>query len=113
MLGHATYITFELVWAIPVLLVQWVAGWKILWPRRRTLLVALAIPTVYLSCADGVAIAQGIWTIHSDRILGIRFGDVPLEEVLFFLVTNAMVVHSVILLVHWKWRHAQPQTPSG
>jgi putative membrane protein len=98
MLGHFTYLVLELVWAIPILTLQWAVGWKTLLKRRRTLLLALIIPTAYLSCSDGVAIAQSIWTLHPGRIVGLRLGDVPVEEVVFFLLTNAMVVNSVILL---------------
>ena len=98
MLSHATYLVFELCWAIPVLIVQWALGWRALWRRRRVLLVAVAIPTLYLSCADAVAITNGIWTLHSSRILGLRLGDLPVEEAIFFLLTNAMVVQSLILV---------------
>lgn len=98
MLGRLTYLVFELAWALPVLALQWAAGWKMLWRRRRTLVLALVVPTVYLSCADGIAIANGIWTLHASRILGLRFGNVPLEEVVFFMLTNAMVADSIVLL---------------
>lgn len=66
------------------------------------LLVALVVPTAYLSCTDAVAIASGIWTLHGDRIIGLKFGNVPIEESLFFLLTNAMVVQSVILADGWR-----------
>jgi lycopene cyclase domain-containing protein len=102
MLGHLTYLIFELVWALPVLALQWVVGRGILWRRRETLVLALLIPTLYLSCADSVAIANGIWTLHADRIVGIRLGNLPLEEALFFLLTNAMVVQSILLFRHWE-----------
>jgi lycopene cyclase domain-containing protein len=62
------------------------------------LALAVAVPTAYLSCADGVAIANGIWTLHTNRIVGLVLGNVPLEEVLFFLLTNAMVAQAVLLL---------------
>lgn len=104
MLGHLTYLAFELVWAAPVLGLQWLAGGRALWQRRSILLIAIALPSAYLSIADGVAIAHGIWTLHDGRILGIRIGDVPVEEAVFFVLTNAMVVQSVILVSAYRRR---------
>jgi lycopene beta-cyclase len=101
--GHLTYLVLETVWAIPVLALQWAVGRQALWDKRRILIVAIAVPTLYLSIADGFAIAHGIWRLHADRILGIRLGDLPIEEVLFFLLTNAMVAQSVVLVAdRWK-----------
>ena len=98
MWGHLTYLGLLLPWAIPVLAVQWAIGHAVLRRRWRTVAVATVITTAYLVTADAVAISQGIWSIQSDRILGPRLGGVPLEEVLFFLLTDLMVVQSVVLL---------------
>jgi lycopene beta-cyclase len=97
-LGHGTYLALELSWAIPVLLIQWAVGYRILRGSLRLLLVGSLVPTVYLSFADHVALSQGIWRIQSDRIIQIYLGNVPLEECVFFLVTNLMIVQSIILV---------------
>ena len=96
--SHLTYVILELAWALPVLAIQWIVGRRILWSRRRALLAAIIIPTVYLSGADSVAIANGIWTLHSSRLLGWRLGDLPLEEGLFFLLADAMVAQTIVLV---------------
>lgn len=98
MFGHTTYIAFELAWAVPVLCVQWVFGQEILWSRRRSLLLTVLLATTYLSCTDGIAISQGIWTLHRDRILGAYVANVPVEEIIFFLLTNLLVIQSVLLV---------------
>ncbi|HLJ69494.1 MAG TPA: lycopene cyclase domain-containing protein [Chloroflexota bacterium] len=97
MFGHATYLTLELVWAAPVLIVQWAAGNRILWTCRVRVALAILVPTIYLSCADAVALANGIWLLHRNRILGFMIGNVPVEETIFFLLTNAMVVQTIAL----------------
>jgi lycopene cyclase domain-containing protein len=99
MLGHATYLVLEVAWALPVLALQWLVGRRRLRQRWRTLLLAVAVATLYLACADAVAIANGIWALHANRIVGLRVGDVPIEEIIFFLLTNAMVVQSVLLIM--------------
>ncbi|MFI5268293.1 MAG: lycopene cyclase domain-containing protein [Chloroflexota bacterium] len=98
MLGHGTYLLFELTWAVPVIAIQWLAGPRCLRASRRLLLLTIGAATLYLSLIDAFAIANGIWTISPQRTLGLSFGPLPLEEAIFFLVTNAMVVQSIVLL---------------
>lgn len=97
-MGHLTYLLMLLPWAAAVLIVQWAAGYGAIRRRVRLVLLATLLPTAYLVAADSVALSQGIWTIHDERILGLRLGNVPVEEALFFLLTNLIVVQSVILL---------------
>jgi putative membrane protein len=96
-MSHLTYLAMLLPWALPVIALQWAVGWRALRQRLRVIVVAALVTTAYLSAADAVAITQGIWTIHSERIVGARIGAVPIEEVLFFLLTNLMVIQSVVL----------------
>lgn len=107
MFGHATYLTFELCWGLPVLAIQWAAGSRRLLEHAAVLVTTLTLLTLYLSVADGVAIHEGIWTIHMARITGVRVWGVPIEESLFFLLTDAMVIQTVILLWAgtrpWNW----------
>ncbi|HWE61374.1 MAG TPA: lycopene cyclase domain-containing protein [Chloroflexota bacterium] len=98
MFGHCTYLVFELAWALPVIALHWALDRRRLWARRRVIALACGAATVYLTLADAVALHAGIWALHADRILGIRIGTVPIEESIFFLVTNLMVVQSLIVL---------------
>lgn len=105
-----TYLALELSWALPPILLQWLVGWRLLRQQRRAWLLGIVIPTVYLALADSTALGV-VWTIHPAKSLGIYFGNVPLEEVLFFLLTNTLVVQSVILaaksrevVLGWKQR---------
>ncbi|HVC82620.1 MAG TPA: lycopene cyclase domain-containing protein [Chloroflexota bacterium] len=100
MFGHQTYLVFEVCWALPVLLLHWIVGWRRLAPRLGLMLIAAVSATAYLSVADGVAIHTGIWTLHADRVLGPALDRVPMEESLFFLLTNLMVAQTIVLL----WR---------
>ncbi|HZU14001.1 MAG TPA: lycopene cyclase domain-containing protein [Chloroflexota bacterium] len=95
---HLTYLLFELGWALPVLILQWLVGRTVLRRHLRPLLISIGIATVYLSLADAFAIAHGIWALHESRILGVRIGDLPIEESIFFLATNAMVAQSIVLI---------------
>lgn len=97
MFGPFTYLILEVGWALPILALQWVVGLPELWHARRAWILATLIPTIYLSAADRLALGNGIWTIHADRSTGILLGGLPIEEALFFLLTNLMVVQALIL----------------
>ena len=98
MFGRETYLIFELVWAAPVIAIQWIAGPRCLWASRRLLLLAIGAATLYLSLADAFALNCGIWSISPGRVVALGIGPLPIEEVIFFGLTNCMVVQSIVLL---------------
>jgi lycopene cyclase domain-containing protein len=96
--GESTfYLGAILVWAAPVLAIQWVVGWPALLARWRTVTVGVAGPTVYFSAIDAVAISQGIWTIAPATATGLSLGPLPVEEAVFFLCTSLFVVQALVL----------------
>ncbi|MEJ2503435.1 MAG: lycopene cyclase domain-containing protein [Gemmatimonadota bacterium] len=95
-----TYLGLILVWAAPVLALQWAWAGVEIWLRRRPLAFGVALLTVYLWIADAVAIHRGIWTISDAHTTGLSLGVLPVEEATFFLVTNLLVAFGVILFVH-------------
>lgn len=87
-----TYLGWEMVWALPPLLLQILVGGDILWRRRRLLGWVVVPATLYLSCVDALAIHTGIWIIDPRQSLGMLIGgQLPVEELLFFLVTSALI----------------------
>lgn len=94
----ATYLGLTLGWALPPIMFQLFFGGDILWQHRGAVLAAIIIPTVYLSYADGLAIDGGTWTINPEQSFNIFLGGVlPIEEAIFFLVTNTLVVLGLTL----------------
>lgn len=95
-----TYLALELLWAVPPILLQLVFGGDILWRNRRLVAATILPITVYLSTADALAIGFGTWTINPVRSLGILLGGVlPLEEFVFFLLTNTLVIFGLVLVL--------------
>ena len=93
-----TYLAWELVWALPPLILQVGVGGDLLWQHRRLLLAAIVPAVAYLSVADAIAIHGGIWTISPHQSLGLLLvGVLPVEELIFFLVTSALVACGLIL----------------
>lgn len=97
---EGTYLGLILAWAAPVLALQWAYAGREIWARRRAFLVAVAVPTLYLWMADAFAISRGIWRISEAHTLGPSVGVLPLEEAVFFLVTNLLVVQGMLLFLH-------------
>jgi len=94
-----TYLALELSWALLPVLLQSAFGGDILWHYRKLVLLALLPPWIYLSAADYSAIGLGTWIIAPDQSIGIGINHLPLEEILFFLVTNMLVVFGVTLFM--------------
>ncbi len=93
------YMGLILAWAAPVLAgMAWIAAGK-LWRARRAALVGIAVPTVYLWVADRTAIDLGIWDIADATSLGFDPLGLPIEEAVFFLVTNVLVVWGLVLFL--------------
>ncbi|UCD42260.1 MAG: lycopene cyclase domain-containing protein, partial [Chloroflexota bacterium] len=94
-----TYLSLELAWALPVIILQLAFGGDILWQQRRKVIFVILLLTVYLSAADALAIQSGVWTINPAKSLGILLGGVlPVEEFVFFLLTNVMVAFGFVLI---------------
>ena len=94
-----TYLALELVWALPAIALQLAFGADILWRYRRLVLYSIVPLTLYLSAADALAIRAGTWTIDPEQSLNLLIGGLlPLEEFVFFLLTNTLVFFGIILI---------------
>jgi putative membrane protein len=94
------YMALILVWALPPLIVQMAFGADILWHHRRPVLAGLLPAVAYLSLVDAIAIGGGTWTINPEDTLRLLMGGVlPLEEFVFFVVTNMLIVFGIVLVL--------------
>ena len=93
------YLGLIMGWSCPILALQWGLRGDVLWSHRRLIITSILVPTIYLWIADGTAIALGIWEIAEATTLGLSIGVLPVEEAVFFLATNVMVVFGVALLL--------------
>ncbi|MGH2517190.1 MAG: lycopene cyclase domain-containing protein [Ktedonobacterales bacterium] len=106
-MSHWSYLPFLLAWALPIVAIEWLLGGRYLWRERRLWPWVVLGLGIYFSLADAVAIAAGIWRFDAHFLVGVTIGPVPLEEVLFYLLTAAMVVQGFV--VFWygardSWR---------
>jgi lycopene cyclase domain-containing protein len=94
-----TYLALALVWVLPPAALQLAFGGDILGRHFRLVLVGIVVPTLYLSAADALAIGSGTWTIDPAQSSEVLLGGVlPLEEFIFFLLTNTLLVFAYVLI---------------
>ena len=95
-----TYLSIILFWALPAILPQLLFGADILWHYRKLVFWAIMVPGTYLSLMDIVALQDTTWSISKDQTTGILFfGILPLEEVVFFYITNVLITFGITLLL--------------
>lgn len=92
-----TYYGLIAAWAAPILALQWGIGGDLLVSRWRVLLPGFVVPTLYLWLADRLALGAGIWWISPELSSGLHVFGLPVEEALFFLLTNLLVVFGMLL----------------
>ena len=91
------YLGAILAWAAPVLAIQWAFGWPHLLRARRAVAVGIGVPTLYLWAIDRFAITNGLWILSDTYTLVIAPFGLPIEEAVFFLVTNVFIVQGLVL----------------
>lgn len=101
LLGPAsvTYLTLILSWALIPVLLQVAFGADILRANGRLLIAAVLTPTLYLWIVDAIAIQSGTWTIDPAQTTGLKVGPLPVEEMVFFFMTNLIVAFGVTLMI--------------
>jgi len=95
--NHYLYLELLLAWVL-ILALQWLVGWKKLWRQRRRWPWIVLGASIYFSLADALALSQHIWFFHPAFLIGWSVGNVPVEELLFFVLTAAMVVQGFVLI---------------
>jgi lycopene cyclase domain-containing protein len=95
-----TYLSITLFWALPAILPQILFGADIIWHHRKLVATATLFPGTYLSLIDIIALKSTTWSISHEQTTGILFfGILPLEEVVFFFVTNILIAFGMTLLL--------------
>lgn len=105
------YLGMILAWAAPVVAFLWAVGGPVIWRYRRLVALAVGVPSAYLWAADRFAIGSGLWTISADHSTGVHLLGLPVEEAIFFVLTNILVVQG-LLLFDWVVARAGERDPA-
>ncbi len=104
-----TYLSITLFWALPAIFPQLLFGADILWHHRWLAAAAILPLGAYLSLMDIVALKATTWSISPAQTTGLLFfGVLPLEEVVFFFITNVLIGFGMTLMLsELGWRRFQ------
>ncbi|MCK6579216.1 MAG: lycopene cyclase domain-containing protein [Anaerolineae bacterium] len=95
-----TYLSLVLSWALLPIIFQVAFGGDILWQHRRLVALGIIPSTLYLGISDSLAIDSGTWTINPEKTVNVDLGGkLPLEEGLFFLLTNTLISLGMTLVL--------------
>ena len=93
------YRNLILGWALPPIMLQVGFGGDILWRHRKLVAASILPATAYLGATDSLAIGSGTWTINPEKTTETEvINNLPFEELLFFFVTNVLLVFGVTLV---------------
>ncbi|KAH8171652.1 squalene/phytoene synthase domain-containing protein [Sarocladium implicatum] len=95
--GDGTYLGLIFAWACPFALLTWTltADMILAMPWLSTLIPILA-PTFYLWVVDELSLSSGVWSIEGGTKYDWQlFGSLEIEEAVFFLVSNVLVVFGI------------------
>jgi 15-cis-phytoene synthase / lycopene beta-cyclase len=100
--GAGTYAGYILFWACPFLLLTWSISGDLLlampWPAT---VLPILLPTFFLWHVDNIYLGRGTWAIESGTKFNRQlFGSLEVEEALFFLITNTLIVFGVAAFDH-------------
>ena len=99
--GRWLYLGLILVWSVPPLALHWCYGGETLWQARRVLAASLAAASIYLWAVDRAAIELKVWSISPVHVTGWELLGLPIEEAVFFVVTNLLVLQGMLLFFRW------------
>lgn len=94
-----TYLTLILSWALIPVLIQTAFGADILAASLPRILWTVIPSTIYLWAVDYLAIQSGTWVIDPAQTTGIKLGILPLEEMVFFFMTNLIISLGITLML--------------
>jgi lycopene cyclase domain-containing protein len=95
-----TYLSIILFWALPPIIIQLLFGADILWHYRKLVFWGIVAPATYLSLTDMLALKETTWSISPGQSTGVLlFGILPVEEALFFFITNVLLTFGMTLLL--------------
>jgi len=99
--GKQYYLRLILSYYCPFISAHWFSAGDLLlrdYLTRGKVLTAITLSTAYYWFADCIAIKLGSWRFSEEHSTGHKIlGNLPIEEALFFLVANILIVQSVWL----------------
>ncbi|GAA6040552.1 hypothetical protein JCM8097_005460 [Rhodosporidiobolus ruineniae] len=95
--GEGTYLALIVGWVAPFLALLWfIASTHLTSMPRSALIPSILLPTLYLWECDARALQRGTWVIEKGTKLGLSYRGLEIEEAVFFVLTNVMIVFGLV-----------------
>lgn len=98
--GKLNYLFHLFAWSGAFVLIQFIFGGRKIRDNAKLIIIPTLIMTAYFSLADSISIGNGIWSFDPEQTIGTKVGNVPLEEILFFFMTNLLVTEAMVLFLN-------------
>ncbi|PRP88969.1 phytoene desaturase [Planoprotostelium fungivorum] len=99
--GKQYYLRLILSYFCPFISAHWFSAGDLLlkdYLTRWKTVIPIALSTAYYWFADCIAIKLGSWRFSEEHSTGYKIlGNLPIEEALFFWITNVLIVQSIFL----------------
>lgn len=93
-----SYLEFHLTFNLPAIaLLAWLARGRLARAHLATIAIVCVIAVGFTFPWDSWAVRQGIWGFGDGKVLA-RIGNLPIEEVAFFIL-EVLVVSLLVILV--------------
>lgn len=80
-------------WTMLVVIFLWYIAGVYIYERIQMVLLCVLVPSVYLCYVDVIALRARVWHINEATSLEVfPVSDLPLEEIIFFVMANVVVV---------------------
>lgn len=87
------YLCSILWWSLLIVVMLWYIASSYIVQRYQQILFSVLFPSIYLCYVDLIALRAKVWHINEQTSLEIFLvSTLPIEEVIFFFITNFMVV---------------------
>lgn len=87
------YLCSIIWWSLLVVVILWYIGSSYIVRRYQQILCSVVLPSVYFCYVDLIALRAKVWHINERTSLEMfPISELPIEEVIFFFITNFMVV---------------------
>jgi 15-cis-phytoene synthase/lycopene beta-cyclase len=99
------YLGVVLTFMSPIVGFHWWMGGHLLLQQPREWMLGIAVPSAYLLLLDTWAMREGVWRLSEEYVTGVRAVGLPIEHLLLYTVTTALVVLPLVASL----RAAEPQ----
>jgi lycopene cyclase domain-containing protein len=108
-----TYLEFHLIFNVPLIaLLLWATRRRLRRAHWKWIGVVCLIVLAFTIPWDGWAVGRGIWEFDDRRVLA-RIGNLPVEEIGFFILETLVVCLLVIAFLPRAVRHSECDIQKG